>query len=67
MRKQRKCSFVAARVEYLVHTVSKKGVSTDLAKIKAIMDWPIPVDVGRLHSFLGRAGYYGILWAITAS
>jgi hypothetical protein len=30
----------------------------DLAKVEAIMEWPVPTNVPEVHSFMGLAGYY---------
>ena len=37
--------------------VGKHGVRPDPEKIKAITDWPVPVDVKGLRKFLGLAAY----------
>ncbi|CAA7019723.1 unnamed protein product [Microthlaspi erraticum] len=56
--KQSKCSFATDRVEYLGHFIEEKGISTDPSKVKAVADWPIPVNLKQLRGFLGLAGYY---------
>ena len=56
--KASKCSFGADQVLYLGHTISSTGVHTDPAKIKAIQNLPAPINVEKLRSFLGLAGYY---------
>ena len=56
--KESKCSFVTARVEYLGHFVSGKGVETNPEKIAVINSWPVPASIKELRSFLGLAGYY---------
>ena len=56
--KESKCSFVTARVEYLGHYISEKGVENNPEKIAIIESWPSPVTVKDLRSFLGLARYY---------
>jgi hypothetical protein len=53
-----KCTFAQRSIAYLGHIVSEAGVVTDLAKVKAITDWPAPTTVWALRGFLGLAGYY---------
>ncbi|XP_062080133.1 uncharacterized mitochondrial protein AtMg00860-like [Humulus lupulus] len=38
--------------------VSKYDVEVDPAKIKAVKDWPKPMNATEVRSFLGLAGYY---------
>ena len=38
--------------------MSKDGVSMDSTKVIAIIDWPRPISVTEVRSFLGLAGYY---------
>jgi hypothetical protein len=56
--KPAKCHLLQKQVGYLGHVVSKDGIHTDPAKIDAVRDWPIPVTVTQLRSFLGLASYY---------
>jgi len=53
-----KCKFAQRSFAYLGHIVSEQGVSTDPAKVEAILSWPTPSSAKELHSLLGLAGYY---------
>jgi hypothetical protein len=55
--KRSKCAFVVPQVEYLGYVITQ-GVATNLAKVEAINNWPIPKNVTQLRGFLGLAGYY---------
>lgn len=37
-----KCSFAQQEVEYLGHTISGAGVSTEATKIQVVEQWPVP-------------------------
>ena len=56
--KPSKCSFAQLSVTFLGHVVSRAGVHIDPEKTNKIAEWPIPVNVTELRSFLGLAGYY---------
>ncbi len=56
--KPEKCSFGKGEVAYLGYVVSKDGLSPDPGKIKAIQEFPQPLDLKSLRSFLGLATYY---------
>ena len=53
-----KCAFAQQSISYLGHIISGDGVSTDPAKISAVVNWPTPASVKDVCSFLGLAGYY---------
>ena len=38
--------------------MSASGVSLDLEKVEAMMNWERPKSVFEIRSFLGLAGYY---------
>ena len=56
--KRSKCYFGMDKFEYLGHFISGQGVSTDLKKIEAVVNWPTPTSFKQLRGFLGLAGYY---------
>nr|ADX31265.1 unknown [Triticum aestivum] len=56
--KMSKCSFAQRKIDFLGHTISKEGVTTDESKIATVRDWPRPGSVRELRGFLGLAGYY---------
>ncbi len=56
--KLKKCAFYFREVSFLGHVVSATGVAVDPMKIDSIRDWPRPMTVTEVRSFLGLAGYY---------
>lgn len=56
--KLEKRAFFKQEVNYLGHVISSNGVSTDPAKIEAVVKWQLPRHVSELRSFLGFASYY---------
>jgi hypothetical protein len=56
--KRHKCEFWLKEVSFLGHVVSNGGISVDPGKVKDVLDWKPPVNVGQIRSFLGLAGYY---------
>ena len=56
--KPSKCAFFQTEVFYLGHIISRKGVSTDPAKIDKVVRWPTPKSAKDAQQFLGLAGYY---------
>ena len=53
-----KCNIDMFQVKYLGHVFSSDGMEPDPVKTSAVCDWPTPVNVSNLHSFLGLASYY---------
>ena len=53
-----KCSFDKTEVEYLGMFVNRDGIRMDDSKVKAIMEWPAPMTVCGVRSFLGLANFY---------
>lgn len=56
--KPRKCSFAQLEVSYLGHIVTEAGVRTDPGTVAAVREFPTPLNVKALRSFLGLASYY---------
>jgi hypothetical protein len=42
-----------SEVQYLRHTVSPKGITTDPEKLKAVWEWPTPNNKHEIRSFVG--------------
>ena len=40
-----KCEFYKDKIQYIGNVISEEGISVDLDKIKAIIDWHVPKDV----------------------
>ena len=57
--KREKCEFCLPSLTYLGHIIDANGTRPDPAKVRAIVDCPIPKDAQQLRSFLGMVNYYG--------
>ena len=53
----KKCIFAASELPLLGCIMGKHGVRPDPEKIKAITNWPVPIDVKGLRKSLGQAAY----------
>src|SRR5207253_489550 len=53
-----KCEFWLKEVSFLGHVISEGGVSADPGKVRDVLTWKTPQNVGDIRSFLGLAGYY---------
>eukprot|EP00731_Ephydatia_muelleri_P021178 Em0013g905a len=53
-----KCQIGMSQVTYLGHVFSGNGMTPDGSKIRAVTEWPKPVDAGDIQQFLGLASYY---------
>src|ERR1700731_2861159 len=53
-----KCEFHTETMEYLGFVLSPTGLSMDMAKVKAIQEWPTPQKVKDIQSFLRFANFY---------
>lgn len=47
-----KCIFTEVQVEFLGHIISGQCISSDLAKLEAIVSWPYPKKIKELMGFL---------------
>jgi len=56
--KPSKCALLQQEVKYLGHVVGGNGVAIDPAKVRAVKDWAVPLDLPELRAFLGLVGYY---------
>ena len=56
-----KCSFGRSSVAFLGHTLFADGLSVDLSKVSAVLNWPVPLDIPQMRSFLGLVNYYASL------
>ena len=53
-----KCYLFQKCVLYLAQIISDQGISADPEKVKAVSEWPIPVNARELKAFLGTVGYH---------
>ena len=53
-----KCYFMVREGIVLGHLMSEQGIEVDKAKIEVIEQLPPPVNIRRICSFLGHAGFY---------
>ena len=53
-----KCELFKTSLLYLGHIVSEDDIRTDPKKIKAVLQWPVPLTVTDTRSFLGLTNYY---------
>jgi TRAP-type uncharacterized transport system fused permease subunit len=58
MLKASKCEFHTNRTEYLGYIISPMGISMDLEKVKAVVEWREPTNMKGVQSFLGFANFY---------
>ncbi|KAL6730064.1 hypothetical protein Aduo_001060 [Ancylostoma duodenale] len=53
-----KCKLFKRRVDFLGHVIDEEGLHTDPAKVKSILQYPLPKDRTELRTFLGMCSYY---------
>ena len=56
--KPEKCTFHTTKVDFLGMIMGKDSIKMDQEKVKAILDWPAPLNVKGVRSFLGLANFY---------
>ncbi|KAI9176296.1 hypothetical protein LWI28_000922 [Acer negundo] len=56
--KKEKCEFFRQQVLFLGHWVNNGKIRMAERKVQAILDWPSPIKVAELRSFLGLVNYY---------
>jgi hypothetical protein len=56
--KAEKCKFNMKEVEYLGLIISKNKIAMDPTKLAGICDWPAPMNVKGVRSFLGFRNFY---------
>ncbi|KAK3531983.1 hypothetical protein QTP86_002274 [Hemibagrus guttatus] len=56
--KLEKCEFHRTTVTFLGYVISHQGVEMDVAKVRAVTEWPAPTTVRELQRFLGFANFY---------
>eukprot|EP00253_Pinus_taeda_P036393 PITA_36393 len=53
-----KCSLIYTKMHYLVHVLSREGITIVPQKIRAILEWENIKNVDEVTSFMGSVGYY---------
>ena len=56
--KPKKCNFFKKETDHLGHVISADGIRVNPDKVAAVRDWPVPLCVTELRSFIGTASYY---------
>ncbi|MBW0580019.1 hypothetical protein O181_119734 [Austropuccinia psidii MF-1] len=56
--KASKCLFHVYSVEYLGYVISSESLKMDQTKVQQILNWPPPINLKDLQSFLGFANFY---------
>lgn len=56
--KAEKCEFHSPLVSFLGYILAGGQVKTDPAKVKAVVEWPVPTSRKLLQRFLGFANFY---------
>ena len=56
--KPKKCFWFQKKVLFLGYQLSSEGISANPEKVEKVANWPVPVDIRELQSFIGLASYY---------
>ena len=48
------------QIEYLGFIVTQDGITVDPAKVKDILEWPVPKSIKEIRGFLGITGWYRV-------
>ncbi|KAL3968321.1 potassium voltage-gated channel Eag-related subfamily H member 3 [Sarotherodon galilaeus] len=56
--KAEKCEFHASTVSFLGFIIEQGQLRADPAKVKAVLEWPVPGSRKKLQSFLGFSNFY---------
>jgi hypothetical protein len=56
--KLEKCLFYITKVDFLGFLIEEGKILIDPAKVKGILDWPAPMTVMQLCSFIGFCNFY---------
>jgi len=56
--KLRKCDFHATTVSFLGFIISPNGISMEPDHVAAITEWPMPISIEDIQTFLGFANFY---------
>lgn len=62
--KRQKCNFFKEEVEHLGQVVFAEGFRSSGKKVPALLQMPVPQNIGELRVFLGPVQYYG--WYVKA-
>ena len=54
----KKCKFFQTECRIFGYTVGRDGIKIDPAKVKAILNWPPPVNGKAMQRFLGAANFH---------
>ena len=56
--KPSKCKFFQIEIAFLGRVITENGVVTDPVKVEAVENWPVPMNLTEVRSFVGLCAYY---------